>query len=88
MYVNMNELANLAANRTQEMQVRTVRNSAASSNPNLPEKYKLIIFQTESAITPLPKEDTPQQPETSNLDMSATCTLPRCGSFQQNKPTR
>ncbi|CAG5093401.1 Protein of unknown function [Cotesia congregata] len=81
MYVNMNELANLAANRTQEMQVRTVRNSAASSNPNLPEK-------TESAITPLPKEDTPQQPETSNLDMSATCTLPRCGSFQQNKPTR
>lgn len=51
------------------------------------DKYKLIIFQTESTITPLPKEDIPQQPETSNLDMSATCTLPRCGSFQQNKPT-
>ncbi|KAG8040972.1 hypothetical protein G9C98_001960 [Cotesia typhae] len=79
MYVNMHELANLAANRAQEMQVPTVRNTAASSNPNLTEK-------TESIITPLPKEDTPQQPETSNLDVSATCTLPRRGSFQQNKP--
>ncbi|KAH0560444.1 hypothetical protein KQX54_004627 [Cotesia glomerata] len=70
MYVNMHELANLAANRAQEMQAPTVRNTAASSNPNLPEK-------TESTITPLPKEDTPQQPETSNLDMSAICTLPQ-----------
>ncbi|CAD6233952.1 GSCOCG00007428001-RA-CDS [Cotesia congregata] len=79
MYVNMHELANLAANRAQEMQVPTVRNSAASSNPNLTEK-------TESTITPLPKEEAPQQAEMSNLDISGTCTLPRRGSFQQNKP--
>ncbi|XP_057331982.1 mucin-2 isoform X1 [Microplitis mediator] len=79
MYVNMHELANLAANRAQEMQVPTVRSATASSSPNL-------IDKTESTIMPSPKDDKIQQTDSSNLDISGTCTLPRRGSFQQNKP--
>lgn len=45
MYVNMHELANLAANRAQEMQVPTVRNATASSSPNLIDKViKLTVI--------------------------------------------
>ncbi|KAK0090289.1 hypothetical protein PV325_001520 [Microctonus aethiopoides] len=87
MYVNMHELASLAANRAQEMQIpaasgRTTASPASNSSGGGGGSSSATIEKTEST-TSKEKLITTNQMAESSLDIKSTCTLPRRDSLQQ-----